>query len=119
VNVKEKEVWVDFVNHGDGGYASWWAANADVGDILAVATKKRETDFKTDRENFILVADHTGLPVVACLLEKMRGEAKGEVLIEVLTEEDILDLWKPDGINIQWLINPHPGVKSRLEEQTR
>lgn len=119
IDIEENELWIDFVDHGDIGYASWWAVNAEPGDILAVATKKRETDFKSDKENVVFVADHTGLPLVASLLEKLNKDARGEVVLEVLTEEDILDLEKPSGVNVHWLINPCPGIESELEAKTR
>lgn len=119
LNIAAGELWIDFVDHGDLGYASWWATTAEPGDIIAVATKKRETDFKSEKQNVFLIADHTGLPFISAILEKLNKEARGEVVIEVPTPDDILDLQKPENVKLHWLINPTPGENSHLEEKAR
>lgn len=119
LDLRRNELWIDFVYHGEEGYASWWASTAEPGDKLAVAAKKRKSRLVTDRMNYLMAVDHTGLPFVAAVLERLPENAGGEVVLEVSSEADILPLKKPAGIRLHWLINPLPGEGSRLSVKVR
>ncbi|AWM12748.1 NADPH-dependent ferric siderophore reductase [Flavobacterium sediminis] len=112
---EQGEMVVDFVAHGDEGPASSWAIHAEVGDKLGVMMKvKNKALFPEEANRYFLFGDHTAVPVVSVMLEKLPVEAKGEVFLEVFDESDILDLEAPKGIKVNWLLNSKPGQQSSL-----
>lgn len=119
INAEENQLAIEFVAHGDGGPASQWALQAQEGQKIAIATKKRTISLVPQKDWYLFAVDHTGLPVCSKILETLSPEAEGIAVIEVLTEADILDLKKPEKISIQWLINPHPGENELLAEKVR
>lgn len=119
LDFEQKEIWIDFVCHGTQGYASGWALKAEKGDRLVVAVKKRKTELIPDRKNFILAADHTGLPFASVILDNLPVDSAGEAVLEIPTEEDILDIIKPDNVKVHWLINSRPGDDIQLAQKVR
>ncbi|MCO6173869.1 siderophore-interacting protein [Flavobacterium sp. NRK F10] len=112
---EQGEMVVDFVAHGDEGPASSWAIQAEVGDKLGVMMKvKNKALFPEEANRYFLFGDHTAVPVVSVMLEKLPVEAKGEAFLEVFDESDILDLEAPKGIKVNWLLNSKPGQQSSL-----
>jgi NADPH-dependent ferric siderophore reductase len=57
----------------------------------------------------LFLGDMTALPAITANLKKLDADALGKVIIEVLAESDIQELTKPDGVSVEWLINPKPG----------
>ena len=102
------ELTVDFVAHGDNGPASKWAGEAAVGDSIEIngPGDKKLVDFSADC--FLLVGDMTALPAISVNLEQLPDDAVGYAVLEVVAEEDKLALKKPAGVEICWVINPHP-----------
>mgnify|MGYP001021144324 CR=1 FL=1 len=108
---------IDFVAHGTDGPASAWAINGQKGDQLGVLMKTKSKALFVPSDTYVLIADHTALPVVSVILEQLPNDAKGIAFIEVATQEDILSLTKPEGIQIEWLINSHPGKDVQLADR--
>ena len=50
-----------------------------------------------------MAGDEPALPAIARILEAAPADAEGDVLIEVDTNEDRLDLSVPPGIRLRWL----------------
>ena len=107
LDLKTGEMTIDFVAHGEEGPASRWALRAQKGDDLLVMMKEKTKPLFIPSDKYILVGDHTALPVISVLLE-------GTAIIEVYGKEDILDLTKPEGMDIQWQFNATPGRNSAL-----
>jgi len=107
---------IDFVAHGENGPASKWAINAETGEELGVLMKVKDKPLFQPADWYLIAGDHTALPVVSVMLEALPENAKGKAIIEVYNEEDILKLKKPEGIEIIWTFNNHPGEKSTLIE---
>ena len=105
---------IDFVSHGDNGPASRWAINAVPGDPLEVFMKVKEKQLFLPADWYLLTGDHTALPVISVMLESLPATAQGKAILEVYSQEDILDLKKPDGVEIEWVFNNEPGKKSAL-----
>ena len=106
-----REVDVDVVLHGDLGPASRWATTATPGDELVILGPNAGctgphggVDFvppaHTDR--MLIVGDETALPAIAGILERLPADARGEVLIEMPSSEDRLDLAAPAGVVVRW-----------------
>lgn len=112
----KKEMLIDFVVHGDDGPASAWAIHASAGDEVVVKMKKKLKELYRPAEWYLIAGDHTALPVISVMLEKLPAEATGMVFIEVYGKEDVLHLSKPDGVVIRWLFNEHPGNGTQLQD---
>lgn len=114
IDLKTNEIWIDFVVHGDEGPASAWAISAKPDDVLGVLMKDGKSELYAKAENYLLVADATGIPVVAVILEDLPETAKGTCIIEVQGEEDGQSLPTKANIDFIWLHNPHPQEGSLL-----
>lgn len=127
------ELTVDFVLHlepGLSGPAARWADTAQEGDEILIVAPLRGAEsvggIEFDRgsaRSIVLAGDETAAPAIARILEDLHGESiTGVAFIEVPSEEDILDIEVPPGIDIQWLARegaPHgealiPAVLSHL-----
>jgi NADPH-dependent ferric siderophore reductase len=98
------EVDLLFVLHGDTGAASAWAGRARPGDPVALWGPRTAWHPPADTDAYLLVADETGLPAVAAILESLPHEARVRVLAEVAgpDEEQPLPEAGPD-TDVTWL----------------
>lgn len=115
----QKEIWIDFVAHGDEGPASAWAINAVKGDLLGVLMADEKTELYPETDNYILVGDATAIPVLGAILEDLPDTAKGVCLIEVFDEKDRQNLATNASIEFIWLYNDHPQKGSSLADELR
>lgn len=88
---------------GAGGHASRWAARARVGDRVAIWGPRTAYDPPADTEHWVLVADETGLPAVAAVIEQLPDGATADVLAEVGSAAEHQDLPARAGVNVTWL----------------
>ncbi|GAA0884382.1 siderophore-interacting protein [Sphingobacterium siyangense subsp. cladoniae] len=116
IDIDKKEIWIDFVAHGDEGPASEWAINAQKGSVLGVSMKAKKKKLQQDAENYVLIGDATAIPVLGSILENLPKTAKGTCIIEVHSKEDEQHLQTKADIHIQWLHNSQPQKESRLPE---
>ena len=106
------ELDLDFVVHGDLGPASTWAGSACLGDTLAIAGPgpTKLADAKADW--FAFFGDLSALPAISVNLQRLPDDALGFAFLEVPSEDDCLDLEKPAGIQVEWIVNKNPEVYS-------
>lgn len=97
---------LDFVTHGDAGYAGPWAMSAQPGDRAVVRGPGGAYAPDPEVDWHLLAGDLSAMPAIAAALESLPSSAKGVALIEVETREDVLDLTAPDGVEVSWLVNP-------------
>jgi NADPH-dependent ferric siderophore reductase len=116
IDYEQKELWIDFVAHGDNGPASRWAYRAVPGDILGIAVKEGSRPLFPEAGNYLFAGDHTALPVIGAMLEQLPAGVKVNVIVEVNEAVDELLLFSKADLNIQWLHNPKPEQGSRLAE---
>ncbi|WP_292009878.1 siderophore-interacting protein [Chryseobacterium sp.] len=114
VNAKRKELWIDFVSHGDEGPASAWAINAKKGDLLGVLMSNEKTELYKTVQNYVFVGDATAIPVIGSILEELPISAKGVCIIEVFDENDKQNLFTKASIELIWIYNTHPQMGSEL-----
>lgn len=117
IDVANKEILIDFVNHGDNGPASSWALHAQEGDALGVAMKLRKSPLYPAADWYFLIGDATAIPVLASILESLPPEAKGHCILEVSSPTDIQPQLGHAGFTIQWIFNGHPESGSSLAEE--
>ena len=108
VDLAKKEIWIDFVAHGDYSPASGWAIHAKAGDELGVMMKAKSKPVIPSAEQYLLVGDATAIPVFGAILERLPVTATGQCIIEVHGKEDEQALINPAHLPITWLHNPHP-----------
>lgn len=99
---------LDFVAHGDSGPASAWALTTTVGDTITTDGPGAVKLVDVRADWFFIAGDMTALPAMSVNLEKLPANAVGYAVIEVLSKEDQQTLVAPAGIEIIWVINPHP-----------
>jgi NADPH-dependent ferric siderophore reductase len=108
------EIDVDFMLHVSpngsvAGVAAPWAIQAQIGDRASIFSPSPATFINTDADWYLLVADMTALPALTVNLERLPADAKGYVIIEIIANEDRQDLRIPNGMELIWVVNPHPG----------
>lgn len=116
LDLEKQQMTIEFVAHGEEGPASKWAINANVGDLLGVMMKTKDKSLFLTADWYLLVGDHTALPVISVILEQLPPNAVGKAIIEVYGAEDVLPLKKPDGMEINWKFNSTPGENSALAD---
>lgn len=105
---------VDFVLHEDAGPASQWAKGARPGDSILIGGPGPKKLVDNAADWFLIVGDMTALPAISVNLEQLPADARGHAVIEVIDERDIQPLRHPAGVELHWLLNPHPGENSKL-----
>ena len=107
-----REVDVDFVLHGPTGPASTWALAARPGDELALIGPDArfpgppggvEWRPPTGARALLLAGDETAVPALSAISEALPEGTGARVLLEVPTEDDVLDLEVPVDVRLTWL----------------
>ena len=111
---KTQQLTLDFMVHGDNGPASAWALGVQVGDEISTDGPGSVKRVNTLADWFLLAGDMTALPAISVNLEQLPEHAIGYAVIEVLSEADQQMLIAPQGIDIRWVINPHPDSPNTL-----
>ncbi|MGN8199865.1 siderophore-interacting protein [Salinisphaera sp. RV14] len=109
---RDDSVDIDFVRHGDGGPAARWAEEVQRGETIDIGGPGPKKRVDSAADWVLLIGDMTALPAISANLETLPRAMSGHAIIEVLHESDIQNLDAPDGVAIQWVINPHPGADS-------
>ena len=92
---------IDFVLHDDTpGPGSTFASGAQPGQRIGMAGPGGRGLMAADWHLFI--ADETGLPAVARMLESLPGHARGVAIIEVADAGERQPLVHPPGIRLDW-----------------
>ena len=108
-DVEAGEISVDFVAHEDtGGVAVDWALAAKPGDEILMGGPGAVKMVDDAADWYLIAADMTGLPAASCNLERLPANAKGYAIFEVLSEADKQDVKVPEGVDVQWIVNPKP-----------
>jgi NADPH-dependent ferric siderophore reductase len=115
------EVQVDFVLHADGGRASRWATSAQPGDRIGFAGPR--THWTSDEQAgwTLLVADETGLPALAAIVETLPEGHPTVALIEIADAAERQPLPTPADLTLHWLLREGEavGTHPRLADAVR
>ncbi|MDK7674452.1 siderophore-interacting protein [Weeksella virosa] len=114
---KNNQLVIDVANHGTQGPGTRWANLAKVGDAIGVTMKNCSKKIAQKADWYCLAADLTGLPVVSVIAENLPSTAKGVMLIEVPSKEDIHAIDTP--LDIHWVVNPLVGANSDLYKKLK
>jgi NADPH-dependent ferric siderophore reductase len=99
------EIDVDFVLHDRPGPASGWAARARPGDPVALWGPRTAFDPPPEVDWYLLVADETGLPATAAIVESLAGRFDGPIvaLVEVAGPVEEQPLPALPALELSWL----------------
>lgn len=111
-------VVVDFVVH-DGGVAAAWALRARPGDVVGLNSPTGLYDPPAGLAWQLLLADATGLPAAARLLEQAPAGVRTRAVLEVTGPDDEQPLAVGPHVEVAWLHGGNGHGPSRLEEVLR
>jgi len=113
------EIDIDFVVH-EGGMASDWAQRAQPGDRVTINKPRGLYTPPADTVWQLLVADATGIPALARILEQTPNNVQSRVFIEVAALEHEQPLPAHSGATVTWLHRSGNGVApSRMADVLR
>ncbi|MDE0573794.1 siderophore-interacting protein [Demequina sp. B12] len=95
---------LDVVTHGHGLGATW-AKTTTPGDTVAVSTPHGYYSPPEGSTRRLLIADATGLPAVARILEEASPNETFDVLIELISTDDAIALPSPATVNVEWRVS--------------
>lgn len=99
---------IDFVTHGDSGYAAPWAATAKPGDRLVITDPGGGYAPDGDGTWHVFAGDLSALPAIAAALEALPATALGVAHLEIGDPADIVPVATDASIEVRWLVNPDP-----------
>ncbi|TVU71259.1 siderophore-interacting protein [Cobetia crustatorum] len=102
------EIDVDFALHEHMGPASLWATNAQPGDRILIGGPGPKKLINHAADWFLLAGDMTALPAISVNLAELPQGAQGHAVLEVTDDADIQLLAHPEGVQLHWVVNPHP-----------
>lgn len=113
------EIDIDFVVH-DGGIACSWALAAGIGDEITINSPHGLYDPPKDMVWQLLVADATGLPAVARIIEQTPEHVQSRVFIEVAAADHEQELPYHPHAQVTWLHRSGNGIApSRMADAVR
>lgn len=112
----EREVWVDFVHHGDEGLAGPWAASVQPGEIVRFAGPGGAYAPDPDADWHLLVGDESALPAISSSVEQLPAGARAHVFIEVTGPEEEQKLVSAGDVSLTWLHRGSSRVGDKLVE---
>ena len=105
---------IDFVVHGDVGYAGRWAQRARPGDRLQIVGTSGGYRPADDAEWYLLVGDESAVPAIARSLEAVPAGRRCEVIVVVDDAGHEFDLDGPGDVRVRWM-HRHGGHSSAEE----
>ncbi|AWH96857.1 NADPH-dependent ferric siderophore reductase [Dietzia psychralcaliphila] len=109
VDPAAREIWIDFVVHGDQGVAGPWAQTVTPGTDVAVRGPGGGYRPDPEADFHLLAGDETAVPAISAALESLPSDSVGAVFLEVWDDDDEVALTAPAGVQITWL---HRGASS-------
>lgn len=103
VDTERREIWIDFVVHGDHGVAGPWAAAAAPGQPAYLMGPSGAYAPDPAADWHLFAGDEAALPAISAALEALPDNAIGKAFIEVAGPDDEITLTKPDGVEVQWI----------------
>ncbi|MBT3708480.1 MAG: siderophore-interacting protein [Gammaproteobacteria bacterium] len=112
------QLTIDMVAHGDTGPAATWANQVTEGTNIEITGPGACQPINANADWFLLAGDMSALPAISVNVSRLPQEAVGDVVLEVISAEDQLELNFPPGLNVHWVINPDPEAPNSVLEDT-
>lgn len=97
------ELDCDVYLHDPAGHVSRWAPHASPGDVAALWGPRTAWHPPASTTDWLLVADETGLPAAAAVLEQRPAGMPARVFVEAATDAEQVPLPCGDSVEITWL----------------
>ena len=94
---------IDFVVHGDAGYAGSWAQRAEPGDRLQFDGPSGSYHPSPDVDWHLFVGDESAIGAIGASLQRLGADARALVFAVVEKRGHEIDLPRADGVAIKWL----------------
>ena len=98
-----RELWIDFVTHGESGTAGRWAQQAEPGDLLQFSGPSGGYRPDPEISAHLFVGDESALPAIAASLEAVPADAHAFVVGLVDGPAGELMLESPARLTVSWL----------------
>jgi NADPH-dependent ferric siderophore reductase len=96
-------VTIDFVAHGDVGYAGRWAQHARPGDRLQMIGPSGAYRPDPDADWYLFGGDESAIPAIAASIEVLPEGARGVVRVVVDSPAHEFEIPAVDGLDVVWL----------------
>ncbi|HJP77089.1 MAG TPA: siderophore-interacting protein [Pseudonocardiaceae bacterium] len=103
VDTAARELTIDFVYHGDEGYAGPWAASARPGDLLRLFGPGGAYAPRSDVDWHLLVGDESALPAIGAAIEAIPAGVSARAIVLVGSEADEQKFDTAADVEITWL----------------
>ncbi|MGV0776459.1 siderophore-interacting protein [Mycolicibacterium elephantis] len=103
VDAERREIWLDFVVHGEHGVAGPWAAAAEPGWPVYLMGPSGAYAPDPAADWYLFAGDETAIPAIGVALEALPDNAIGKAFIEIAGPEDEIPLKRPDGVKLTWI----------------
>jgi NADPH-dependent ferric siderophore reductase len=97
------ELAIDFVTHGDEGFAAPWAVSAQPGDEVIVRGPGGAYAPNPNADWHLLVGDESALPAIGAALEALPPDAPAQVFLQVGDESEVQKLPSAADVTSTWL----------------
>jgi NADPH-dependent ferric siderophore reductase len=102
-DAERRELFIDFVVHGEHGVAGPWAAAAQPGQPAYLMGPSGAYAPDPAADWHLIAGDEAAVPAISAALEALPDNAIGRVFIEVAGPDDEIALKKPDGVEVRWV----------------
>jgi NADPH-dependent ferric siderophore reductase len=106
VDTQAQTLDIDFVVHGDDGLAGPWAASVQPGARIGFMGPGGGYRPDPDAAWHLFIGDLSAVPAISAALDALPVDAVGTVLIEVESDDAILHIEAPDGVDVHWVVDP-------------
>jgi NADPH-dependent ferric siderophore reductase len=103
VDAQARELTIDFVYHGDEGYAGPWAASARPGDVLRLSGPGGAYAPQPDVDWHLLAGDESALPAIGAAIEAIPAGVPTRAFILVGSEADEQKFDTAADLELTWL----------------
>lgn len=121
IDLDAREVWIDFVVHGDAGVAGPWAAQAAPGDTIHLRGPGGAYSPDPAADHHLLVGDEAALPAILAAIESLPSGARATAFVEVSDGAEEQPVATAGDVEVFWLHrgDAEPGSTSLLEDAVR
>lgn len=102
-DAEKRQVTIDFVTHGDVGFAGKWASNAQVGDKLQISPPGGAYSPDPTADGHLLVGDESAIPAIALSLELLEPGAQAIAVLIVDDAENEIPLDSAAQVETIWV----------------
>lgn len=103
VDGEAQAIAIDFVYHGDEGFAGPWAAAARPGDVIGLMGPGGGYAPRAEADWHLLAGDMSALPAISAACAALPTRAVGRVFVEVAGPADEFDFPRPEGVELTWI----------------